>query len=42
VVTNTPEFLTEATDDITMTLQLSVARRAGEGKRHVRNGGWTG
>ncbi len=42
VVTNTPEVLTDATADIAMTLLLSVARRTGEGERHVRNGEWTG
>ncbi len=42
VVTNTPEVLTNATADIAMTLLLSVARRTGEGERHVRSGQWTG
>ncbi len=42
VVTNTPEVLTDATADLAMTLLLSVARRTGEGERHVRNGEWTG
>ena len=42
VVTNTPEVLTDCTADLAMTLLLSVARRAGEGERHVRDGGWTG
>lgn len=42
VVTNTPGVLTDATADLAMTLLLMVARRAGEGDRHVRNGEWTG
>ncbi|HEX2179774.1 MAG TPA: D-glycerate dehydrogenase [Actinomycetota bacterium] len=42
VVTNTPDVLTDCTADLAMTLLLSVARRAGEGERHVRNGEWTG
>ncbi len=42
VVTNTPDVLTHATADLGMTLMLSVARRAGEGERHVRGKHWTG
>ena len=42
VVTNTPGVLTDATADIAMTLILMVARRAGEGERLLRAGGWTG
>jgi lactate dehydrogenase-like 2-hydroxyacid dehydrogenase len=42
VVTNTPDVLTDCTADLAMTLLLSVARRTGEGERHVRNGEWTG
>jgi lactate dehydrogenase-like 2-hydroxyacid dehydrogenase len=42
VVTNTPEVLTDCTADIAMILMLSVARRTGEGERHVRNKEWTG
>lgn len=42
VVTNTPEVLTDCTADLAMTLLLMVARRAGEGERHVRNKEWTG
>ncbi len=42
VVTNTPGVLTDATADLAMTLLLMVARRAGEGERHVREGAWTG
>lgn len=41
-VTNTPGVLTEATAEIALTLLLMVARRAGEGEREVRAGGWTG
>jgi len=41
-VTNTPDVLTDDTADIAMTLLLMVARRAGEGERHVRNRQWTG
>ena len=42
VVTNTPEVLTDCTADIAMLLLLAVARRGGEGERHVREGAWTG
>ncbi len=42
VVTNTPEVLTDCTADTAMTLLLMVARRAGEGERHVRGGEWSG
>ncbi|HVL50721.1 MAG TPA: D-glycerate dehydrogenase, partial [Actinomycetota bacterium] len=41
-VTNTPDVLTDCTADLAMTLMLSVARRAGEGERHLRSGSWTG
>ncbi len=41
-VTNTPEVLTDCTADLAMTLLLAVARRAGEGERHLRNGEWSG
>lgn len=41
-VTNTPEVLTDCTADLTMTLLLMAARRAGEGERHVRTRSWTG
>jgi lactate dehydrogenase-like 2-hydroxyacid dehydrogenase len=41
-VSNTPDVLTDATADIAMTLLLMVARRAGEGERHVRAGAWSG
>jgi lactate dehydrogenase-like 2-hydroxyacid dehydrogenase len=42
VVTNTPEVLTDCTADLAMTLLLMVARRTGEGERHVRGRAWTG
>jgi len=42
VVTNTPDVLTDCTADIAMTLLLMVARRAGEGERHVRTKEWDG
>ena len=41
-VSNTPDVLTDATADTAMTLLLMVARRAGEGERHLRAGQWTG
>ncbi len=41
-VTNTPEVLTDATADLAMALLLCVARRVGEGERHLRDGEWTG
>jgi len=41
-VTNTPGAVTDATADIAMTLILMSARRAGQGDRLVRSGGWTG
>ena len=41
-VTNTPDVLTDATADLAMTLLLMAARRAGEGERQVRSGGWSG
>ncbi len=42
VVTNTPDVLTDATADIAMALLLGIARRLGEGERHVRAKHWTG
>ena len=42
VVTNTPDVLTDCTADLAMTLLLMVARRAGEGERHVRHKEWSG
>ncbi len=41
-VTNTPEVLTDCTADLALTLLLTVARRAGEGERHVRSRAWSG
>ncbi|HEU4641338.1 MAG TPA: D-glycerate dehydrogenase [Gemmatimonadaceae bacterium] len=41
-VTNTPDVLTDDTADLAITLLLMVARRTGEGERHVRAGEWTG
>ncbi|TNJ48509.1 D-glycerate dehydrogenase [Phaeobacter sp. B1627] len=41
-VTNTPGAVTDATADIALTLMLMSARRAGEGERLVRSGGWQG
>jgi lactate dehydrogenase-like 2-hydroxyacid dehydrogenase len=42
VVTNTPGAVTDATADIAMMLILMTARRAGEGERLLRAGGWKG
>jgi len=41
-VTNTPDVLTDSTADLAMALLLAVARRVGEGERHLRAGAWTG
>ncbi|MEO5620722.1 MAG: D-glycerate dehydrogenase [Cypionkella sp.] len=41
-VTNTPGAVTEATADVALTLLLMTARRAGEGERMLRAGGWQG
>ncbi len=41
-VTNTPDVLTDATADIALMLMLMASRRAGEGERQVRSGGWKG
>jgi len=40
VVTNTPDVLNDATAEVTMLLMLGAARRASEGERLVRAGGW--
>ncbi len=40
VVTNTPDVLADATAEITMLALLGAARRASEGERLVRSGGW--
>jgi lactate dehydrogenase-like 2-hydroxyacid dehydrogenase len=42
IVTNTPDALTEATAELTILLMLMAARRAGEGERVLRAGGWQG
>ena len=42
VVTNTPDALTGATAELTLTLMLMAARRAGEGEREARAGRWAG
>ncbi len=42
VVSNTPGAVTDSTADIAMMLILMAARRAGEGERLVRSGGWQG
>lgn len=42
VVTNTPDVLTDDTADDAIMLMLMVARRGGEGERHVRSGAWSG
>jgi lactate dehydrogenase-like 2-hydroxyacid dehydrogenase len=41
-VSNTPDVLTDATADLAVTLLLMVARRTGEGERHLRSGAWSG
>lgn len=41
-VSNTPGVLTDCTADLTLTLMLMLARRAGEGERELRAGRWTG
>ena len=41
-VVNTPDVLSVATAECAMLLILAAARRAGEGARLVRSGGWTG
>jgi lactate dehydrogenase-like 2-hydroxyacid dehydrogenase len=40
IVTNTPDVLSDATAELTILLMLGAARRAGEGERLVRSGGW--
>ena len=40
VVTNTPDVLTDATDEIAMLLILGAARRAAEGIEYARNSNW--
>jgi glyoxylate reductase len=41
-VTNTPGVLTEDTADMAMALNLTAARRIGEGERLIRSGQWQG
>jgi lactate dehydrogenase-like 2-hydroxyacid dehydrogenase len=41
-VSNTPDVLTDATADIALLLMLMTSRRAGEGERQLRSGGWKG
>jgi lactate dehydrogenase-like 2-hydroxyacid dehydrogenase len=41
-VTNTPGVLTDATADLSITLLLMAARRAGQGERELRAGRWRG
>lgn len=40
IVTNTPDVLSDATGEIALLLMFCAARRAGEGERLVRAGGW--
>jgi glyoxylate reductase len=42
MVTNTPDVLTPATADLTLTLMLAAARRLGEGGALARSGQWRG
>ena len=42
MVTTTPDVLTDATADLAILLMLMAGRRAGEGERELRAGGWTG
>lgn len=42
IVTNTPDILTDATADLTMTLILSAARRVVEGEKMMRSLSFTG
>jgi len=42
VVTNTPDVLTDATAEMAILLMLMAARRAGEGERVLRAGGFEG
>ena len=41
-VTNTPDVLTDATAELALTLMLMASRRASEGERELRAGGWQG
>lgn len=42
IVTNTPDVLSEATAELSVLLMLMASRRAGEGERQLRAGGWPG
>lgn len=42
IVSNTPDVLSDCTADLTLTLMLMAARRAGEGERELRAGKWAG
>jgi lactate dehydrogenase-like 2-hydroxyacid dehydrogenase len=42
IVTSTPDVLTEDTADTAIMLALMASRRAGEGERLIRAGGWSG
>ncbi|NKJ00951.1 D-glycerate dehydrogenase [Novosphingobium sp. SG707] len=42
IVTNTPDVLTDDTADMAILLAAMCARRAGEGERLIRGGGWQG
>jgi lactate dehydrogenase-like 2-hydroxyacid dehydrogenase len=41
-IRNTPDVLSTATAELALTLMLMAARRAGEGERLLRSGGWQG
>jgi lactate dehydrogenase-like 2-hydroxyacid dehydrogenase len=41
-VSNTPDVLTDATAELALLLMLMTTRRAGEGERELRSGGWHG
>jgi len=41
IVTNTPDVLTAATAEIALLCMLGAARRASEGERLIRSGGWS-
>jgi lactate dehydrogenase-like 2-hydroxyacid dehydrogenase len=41
-VSNTPDVLTDTTAELAILLLMMATRRAGEGERELRGGGWTG
>jgi len=41
-VSNTPDVLTDATAELALLLILMTTRRAGQGERELRSGGWSG